>query len=106
MKKIYIAGKITGELPFDCGHKFGYAATKLKGQGNAVFNPYYTLNPMTTSGFNYEDLMKMCFRAIEVCDAVYMLKDWHDSPGARREHEYALKIGKEVIYEIAENVKV
>lgn len=105
-KKIYISGKITGEVPYKCRYKFGYAATKFRLKGYSVINPQDLFTNMEQCGFEYEDLMKMCFAALELCDSVYMLRDWNDSPGARREHEYALKNGKEVIYEVAENVKV
>lgn len=33
------------------------------------------------------------------CDAIYMLRDWDDSVGARAEHEMALKLGLEIIYQ-------
>ena len=103
--KIYIAGKVTGEMPIPVNYKFGYAGTKLKEKGHKVINPVVLLQSMKNAGFDYEDLMAMCFKAIDICDAVYVLSDWHDSPGARREHEYAINSGKEIIYQTAENVK-
>jgi hypothetical protein len=33
------------------------------------------------------------------CDAIYMLSDWRDSPGATSEHAYAKACQKEIIYE-------
>lgn len=102
--KIYIAGKVTGEMPIPVQYKFGYASTKLKEQGHKVINPVALLRPMIVDGFDYEDLMTMCFAAISVCDAVYMLEDWHDSPRAKREHEYALNAGKKIIYQTAERM--
>ena len=100
--KIYIAGKITGEMPYNYWHKFGYTATKLKEKGHRVINPVVLNDSLDKAGFSYEDMMAMCFRAIDICDAVYMLEDWHDSPGAKREHEYAINSGKEIVYQ---NVK-
>lgn len=97
--KIYIAGKITGELPYFYWHKFGYIATKLKADGHKVINPVELNEPLRKYNFDYEDMMALCFRAIDICDAVYMLNDWHDSPGAMREHEYAINSGKEIIYQ-------
>lgn len=102
--KIYIAGKITGELPYYYWHKFGYAATKLRADGHQVINPVELNDPLEKGGFAYEDMMKICFAAIDVCEAVYMLKDWHESPGAKREHEYAINSGKKIIYQNAEKV--
>lgn len=103
--KVYIAGKITGEMPIPVQYKFGYASTKLKEKGHKVINPVLLNDTLRKSGFDYEDMMAICFRAIDICDAVYMLSDWHNSPGARREHEYAINSGKEIIYQTAENVK-
>jgi hypothetical protein len=100
--KIYIAGKITGELPYHYRHKFGYAATKLRAEGYKVINPVELNGELSQFGFDYEDMMRICFAAIDTCDAVYMLSDWSESPGARREHEYAINSGKEIIYQ---NVK-
>ena len=42
-------------------------------------------------------LYDMC--QLRQCDAIYMLKDWTFSPGARAEHEFAKAIGLEVMYE-------
>ena len=33
------------------------------------------------------------------CDVVVMIPEWERSSGARREHEVALALGKEVVYE-------
>ena len=71
--KIYIAGKVTGEMPYNYRHKFGYAATKLKEKGHKVINPVVLNDSLDKAGFSYEDMMAMCFRAIDICDAVYML---------------------------------
>jgi hypothetical protein len=97
--KIYVAGKITGEDREKCIYKFGYASSTLRKQGHKVINPKELLKSMESQNFDYEDFMVMCFAAIDLCDAVYMLEDWPESPGARREHEYALNKGKQVIYQ-------
>lgn len=97
--KIYIAGKVTGELPYKYRHKFGYTATKLRAEGHSVINPVEINDPLDKGDFDYEDRMVLCFAAIAICDAVYMLEDWHNSPGAKREHEYAVNAGKKIIYQ-------
>lgn len=104
--KIYVAGKVTGEFPYYCKYKFGYAATKLRKEGHKVISPMELGAAFEKDQFDYEDIMAVCFASIDICDAVYMLEDWHNSPGARREHEYAINSGKEIIYQTAENVKV
>lgn len=40
-----------------------------------------------------EEIMKICFDLIEICDAIYV---YGNSEGCRREREYAEKIGKPV----------
>lgn len=97
--KIYIAGKITGLKPYVYSSKFGHRYNKLKEEGHKVINPLRIANTLIAEGFEYEDIMRHCFASIDCCDAIYMLKGWEDSPGATREHEYAKKLGKEVIYE-------
>lgn len=34
--------------------------------------------------------MRVCFAAIDICDAIYMLSNWADSKGAAAERAYAL----------------
>lgn len=101
--KIYIAGKITGIPMYEAGHKFGYASAKLKHEGHDVISPLQLCATLIGQNFDYEDYMRICFSAIDVCEAVYMLPDWKESPGATREHEYAKKLGKEIIYQEGNN---
>jgi len=92
--KIYIAGKITDNPDY----KTHFArAEKRLAENHTVMNP--AVLPL---GFDYEDYMRICFAMIDVCDAVYMLDNWRDSPGAIREYEYAK--GKEIIFEGVEYV--
>lgn len=90
--KVYIAGKITGEK--DYKEKFKSAEKELIGQGHTVLNP--TIIP---AGFGYEDYMHICFSMIDVCHAVYFLKNAINSPGALREYEYAVEENKETIFQ-------
>jgi hypothetical protein len=80
--KVYIAGKITG-FPNYKMH-FNMVEEGLKSKGHAVMNP-----ARMTDGFLYEEYMKVCFAMIDVCECVYLMDNWMDSPGARREKEYA-----------------
>lgn len=94
--KIYISGKITGLPPRRVKKKFKDAADYLRAEGYIPVNPaVMDGNP----GLDYEDYMYVSFAMIDICDAIYMLHDWKDSPGAIREREYAIKAGKEVVYE-------
>ena len=87
--KVYIAGKITGLDNFK--EVFGEAEDHLKESG------HYPMNPaMLPKGFEYEEYMKVCFAMIDVCEAVCLLPNWIDSPGAKREFEYASSLGKAI----------
>ena len=84
--KIYISGKVTGEDPQECEKKFNNAAEYLKSKGHTPINPYSILKD---SGLGYEDFMWVCFRLIDLCDVIYMLRDYKQSSGAMRELAYA-----------------
>ena len=101
--KVYVSGKVTGEDRDKTRDKFGYAATRLRENGHAVVNPFAMLEDLRRK-FDREDEMTICFAALMVCDAIYMLKDWSDSPGARAEHEYAVNHGMKIIYQSAEAI--
>lgn len=92
MKKIYIAGKISGLNNYR--EVFKVAEDKLTSEGNAVMNP-----AVLNEGFPYKAYMPICLTMLEACEAVYMLSNWTDSKGAKVEHEYAKIQGKQIIYE-------
>ena len=82
MKKIYIAGKITGEQNFK--QIFEKKENELKEQGHIVLNP-----AKLPAGLEYEEYMGICFAMIDVADEVHFLHNWQDSSGAIRESLYA-----------------
>lgn len=94
--KIYIAGKITGLDRRYVLLKFEAAAAKLKAQGHEPFIP--CVLPAYDDVPN-EDYLHVCHAIIDICDAVYMLKDWQDSLGARDEIQYANDWQKIIMYE-------
>jgi hypothetical protein len=91
VKKIYIAGKITGVPDFRLRFKRIERTLELK--GNIVLSP-----ANLPEGLKYEEYMDIDFAMIKVSDAVYMMPCWVDSPGATRERDYAISLGKEIIY--------
>lgn len=90
--KIYIAGKITGFEGYK--EKFNEAEECLKGRGHICINP-----SVLPGGFEQNEYLNICFAMIEVCDAIYMLDNWKDSPGARKEIDFARKLDKKIIYQ-------
>ena len=90
--KIYLSGKITGDENYKA--KFNAMAEKLKALGYAVFNP-----AILPEGFDYEDYMKIDLAALSTCDAILLMDNLVNSPGAIRERNAAEKMGIEIINE-------
>ena len=94
--KIYIAGKITGEDRTAVMEKFDAVSYKLVKAGHLPFNPSVLPD---YEEVDHEDYMHICFAMIDICDAIYMLKDWQTSVGARAELQYAAERKKQIMYE-------
>lgn len=94
-KKIYLSGKISGDPNFK--EKFAQKAKELTDQGHLVFNP--ALHP---DMFTWEQFMELDLKALGNCDAIYLLEDWKDSRGAKIEYDEALRLGKEVIFDVSQ----
>ena len=97
--KIYISGKITG-LPWkDSEDKFTAAKRSLMLAGvkeQNIVNPMELgIHPNTA----WPKAMRICLKHLKPCNAVYMLYDWRDSFGARRELREASKQKKVIWYE-------
>ena len=94
--KVYVAGKVTGLPNSEVFRKFNGSVRTLKEGGHAVMSPAVLV---LNEDFEHEDYMHVCFAMIDVCDAVFMQRDWRDSEGARMEREYATDRRKRIIYE-------
>lgn len=98
--KIYIAGKITGDNNYVT--KFLKAKETLKTKGFNVVLPIDIADggPGEYSQFfSYEQFIHVDYALIDVCDGIYMLKDWQQSKGARMELQYACDHRKEIMYQ-------
>ena len=113
--KVYISGKI-GEVVIseDTREKFDAAEKMLQDKGYRVFNPtdkvwVYGLqeNHRNTVWIIGKDIVMPFYdycllkdlQRLALCDAIYMLKDWRMSPGARAEHSFAEAVGKRFFFE-------
>jgi hypothetical protein len=95
MKKVYIAGKISG-LDFDeVKKKFNEAENLLKDKGYDTFNPINLSDNFTT----WTEGMKECIKQLLECDAIYLMNDWRLSRGATLEKIISNFLGIEVIEE-------
>lgn len=98
MKKIFISGGITNEP--NASEKFGRAEKILRRQGCSVVNPYALQNAMKpTNNFTHDDFMEVTLSMLSISDAIYLLKGWEHSKGAKLEYEYAVNTHKEIIFE-------
>ena len=97
---LYIAG------PFTAGH--GRTEADNIEAAKRVVEKYFrlgftTICPHTNlwhiERCEYEDYMEADFQLILRSDTVVMMPNWRESSGARREHEFAVKHGKRIVYE-------
>jgi hypothetical protein len=82
--RIYISGSITRDPDYRA--HFAKAEEKLRRQGLHVFNPAKNeADPNKT----WKDYMKYDIWQLLTCSAIYMLKGWRRSKGARLEYRIA-----------------
>lgn len=91
-KKVYLSGKITGDSNYR--QKFNAKTEDLLSYGYVVFNP-----AVLPDGFEYEDYMDLDLLILSRCDAIFLLRDWKSSPGAKREVEEAKRLGLQILTE-------
>ena len=92
--KIYISGSITRDP--DYREHFRAAEEKLRDMGMKVFNPAkFEADPDKS----WEDYMKRDIAELMRCKAIYLLKGWKKSRGARIEYRIAKELGYMVIFE-------
>lgn len=97
MKRIYIAGPMTG-LPLFNYPAFNTAAQRLRAMGFEVENPAENPEPKCGTWLGY---MRMAIRQLVTCDGVALLPGWRGSRGARIERWLAGMLGLIVVSESA-----
>lgn len=122
MKKIYIAGKISGEcetpeLLKKCWNKFESYGLNILIKENPISYTlkddfYQTVNGTVgfTHGFminselikagkdDWQTYMKNDLRKMLECDEIHFLPDWKDSRGASIEHLICSKLDMKIVY--------
>lgn len=113
---IYISGKIGEEVISEATRKkFMRARDTLLKMGHKVYDPTDPnfqedlkkhvdieeekwKEESDLSFDRYARILLFDLHFVALSDAVLMLEDWNDSPGARSEHEFAKSTGKKVFY--------
>ncbi|HBT4785534.1 TPA: DUF4406 domain-containing protein [Klebsiella variicola subsp. variicola] len=91
--KIYIAGPMTG-LEGCNRPAFVDAAFQLASDGHCVLNP-----AILPDGLTQPQYMDICVAMLRCANAIYLLRGWETSAGARAEKALAEKLGLISIYQ-------
>lgn len=82
MRKIYLAGKVTGLKRKDVEARFNEAERQLGEFGYVVINPVKLLDEW----MSWEQAMRKAIKLLMSCDEIALIPGWHDSPGANIEY--------------------
>lgn len=108
MKDVYLSGPISG-LPMDNRDLFEhYRRAALEHGAQSAIVPHDLFEEVDTTGYKWEDYMKVCIAALLGAEVILLLPGWQDSRGAKLEAEVAQGIGIPRIYytELAEKENV
>ena len=100
MKIIYISGPIQSIDRLDARNRFQNAENMLRDKDWNVINPIKIAKPENAT---WADCMVADIAKVFDADAIYMLRQWKQSTGARIELDVAIEIGLEIHFE--ENIK-
>ena len=91
---IYLAGKISDPdvmVMLENITSFSVMENRLLKAGFAAVNPAADCLAVSLGGVSYEDVLEKDRAILERCDAVYFMRSWRESPGARSEHRWAAR---------------
>lgn len=91
--KIYISGKITGTS--DYMERFAAVEKRLRVDGHKVVNP--AKKNAAHEGMTWGWYMRRCIKWLVDCDAIYLMRGWRKSPGARLEQMIAVALDMVII---------
>ena len=95
-RKIYVSGKVSG-LPYkEVQEKFKWHCAFLSLKGYDAVNPLDVC--LFEDGREWQHYMEAALKALLGCDAIYLLKDWGQSKGARCEYALARELGLQIFF--------
>lgn len=94
--KVYISGPISGTT--DYMERFMAAEVVLLLKGHKVVNPAKE-NAYLPAGTSWEKYMGESLKMLCECDAIYMMRNWNRSRGAKVEYCVATQMGKTILSE-------
>lgn len=94
--RIYISGPITGVPDFQENFMAAEYYLREKFPDCEIINPTMIKLPLSCS---HDDYMTVDIKLLDLCDTVFMLKNWRHSTGACIEYGYALASEKIIIKE-------
>lgn len=111
-EKVYIAGAVKGQTPFEVKCKFDKAADRLRKMGYDVINPVTVIQEVNDLRFmakldplsddipgHRKMIFKHCISALAHCDVIYLLECWTSSKGACLEKDIAERMGMKIMYQ-------
>ena len=112
--RIYISGKMTG-CPYHNRPAFDKAAKRLREQGHFIINPhdftplfgseeeiakefkrFYSISSQSQIA---QSVMDADLAAVRSCDAIYLIRGWETSRGAKKELAEAIAHGLTIMQE-------
>lgn len=105
---IYLSGPISSRLDT---YKISFQKVYdiLTGSGHKVISPHFLPKGLKA----YQDYMNIAHECVKAADAIYLMKGWQDSPGAKKELRWAMDMDKKIYlqndkehyWELMEDVK-
>lgn len=99
MKRIYIAGPMTGIPEFNYPAFFA-AKADLLARGYYPVSPTESTNDVIVTEAEakpWDYYMRLAIALLLSCDGIHMIDGWENSKGARLERNIAVELGMEVI---------
>ncbi len=100
--RVYVSGAISNRIRANRVRVFAEAAERLRARGHEVVNPL-DQQPSINGGLDgkafWRAAMRLDLRRLVTCSAIFMLRGWRNSRGARLERSIAQRLGMHIVYE-------